>query len=135
MNTPNHWYLIGNLTKDPELKETSNGSKMCQIGLATTESVKVDDSYEDKTVYYNIVVFGKMAETMSRFLTKGSKIYIDGNLTMSEKREDRDGNTVYPQVRLNVRNFSFLDSKKKSNDDDSQPEKKASGEWDDMPFD
>lgn len=122
MNSPNHFHIIGNLTKDPELKSTKSGKSVCQIGLATNKSIKTDDGYEDKAVYFNFSVFGKMAETMSDYLNKGSKIYIEGELDMSDKWEDKEGNTHYPELRLNVRSFSFLDSKPKGD----QPMKKKS---------
>ena len=74
--------LIGNLTRDPELRYTPSGAAVCSFGLATNRSWMPSDSSERKeeTEFHKVVVWNKLAELCSQLLTKGRKIYIEGRL-------------------------------------------------------
>ena len=74
--------LIGNLTRDPELRYTPQGSAVCSFGLATNRSWLPSDSTERKeeAEFHRIVAWNKLAEICSQLLTKGRKIYIEGRL-------------------------------------------------------
>lgn len=74
--------LIGNLTRDPELRYTPSGTAVCSFGLATNRSWVPSDGSERKeeTEFHRIVVWNKLAELCSQLLTKGRKIYIEGRL-------------------------------------------------------
>ncbi|MCA9496798.1 MAG: single-stranded DNA-binding protein [Nanoarchaeota archaeon] len=78
----NKVHLIGNLGNDPELKEFESGQKVATFSLATIEKWKNKQSgeVETKTTWHNIVVWGKVAETVHKYLKKGNKIYIDGKI-------------------------------------------------------
>lgn len=73
--------LIGNLTRDPELRYTPTGAAVCTIGLATNRTW-VTDSGEKKeeTEFHRVVAWNKLAELCSQLLTKGRKIYVEGRL-------------------------------------------------------
>ena len=73
--------LIGNLTRDPELRYTPNGTAVCSFGLATNRSWKTDAGEKhDEAEFHNIVSWNKLAELCSQFLVKGRKVYVEGRL-------------------------------------------------------
>lgn len=74
--------LIGNLTRDPELRYTPSGAAVCTFGLATNRSWMPSDATERKeeTEFHKVVVWNKLAELCSQLLTKGRKVYIEGRL-------------------------------------------------------
>jgi len=73
--------LIGNLTRDPELRYTPNGTAVCSFGLATNRSWKTDSGEKhDEAEFHNIVSWNKLAELCSQFLVKGRKVYVEGRL-------------------------------------------------------
>ena len=74
--------LIGNLTRDPELRYTPNGTAVCSFGLATNRSWKTDAGEKhDEAEFHNIVAWNKLAELCSQFLVKGRKVYLEGRLS------------------------------------------------------
>ena len=73
--------LIGNLTRDPELRYTPNGTAVCSFGLATNRTWKTDAGEKhDEAEFHNIVSWNKLAELCSQFLVKGRKVYVEGRL-------------------------------------------------------
>lgn len=86
--------LLGNVGKEPELRYTQNGTAVANFTLATTERRKVGGDWQDHTEWHNLVAWGKLAETCSNFLGKGSQVYIEGRI-QTRKWEDRDGNARY----------------------------------------
>jgi single-strand DNA-binding protein len=83
--------LLGNLGKDPEVRSMSNGSKVTNFSIATTEKFTGKDGQaQEKTEWHNIVIFGKKAEIAEKYLKKGNKVYIEGKMTLN-KWTDKDG--------------------------------------------
>jgi single-strand DNA-binding protein len=78
----NRVLLIGNLTRDPELKYTPNGTAVCTFGVATNRSwTTADGQTKEDVQYHRIVAWQKLAELCSKLLTKGKKVYLEGRLT------------------------------------------------------
>ncbi|MBI2074596.1 MAG: single-stranded DNA-binding protein [Candidatus Levybacteria bacterium] len=78
----NRVQLIGNLTRDPELRYTPNGTAVCSFGLATNRSWTTDTGEKhEETEFHRIVSWNKLAELCSQFLTKGRKVYVEGRLS------------------------------------------------------
>lgn len=78
----NRAILIGNLTRDPELKYTPAGTAVCTFGVATNRSwTTADGSTKEDVQYHRIVAWQKLAELCGKLLTKGRKIYLEGRLT------------------------------------------------------
>lgn len=74
--------LIGNLTRDPELRYTPNGNAVCTFGLATNRTWTTDSGEKREEVdFHRIVAWNKLAELCSQFLTKGRKVYVEGRLS------------------------------------------------------
>jgi single-strand DNA-binding protein len=87
--------LLGNLGADPELKMTSSGQAVLKMRLATTESyLDRNKVRQEKTEWHSVVLWGKRAEALSKFLAKGSRLFIEGGLRTSSY-DDRDGNKRY----------------------------------------
>ncbi len=73
--------LIGNLTRDPELKAIPSGTKVCTFSIATNRTYKDKDGKKQEIVeYHNIVVFARIAELVAQYLKKGSQAYVEGRL-------------------------------------------------------
>jgi len=74
--------LIGNLTRDPELKYTPNGTAVCTFGVATNRSwTTTDGQIKEDTQFHRIVAWQKLAELCGKLLAKGKKIYMEGRIT------------------------------------------------------
>jgi single-strand DNA-binding protein len=81
MGSINEVTLVGNLTRNPELRHTSNKKPVCIIGLATNRSWTDENGKKhEEPEYHRIVAFDKLAETCNRYLRKGRKIYARGRL-------------------------------------------------------
>src|SRR5665648_894878 len=74
--------LVGNLTRDPELKQLPSGNSLCQLGVAVnTRQKDASGQWVDKPNYFNVVVWGAQGEACARYLTKGQQVAIDGRLS------------------------------------------------------
>ena len=83
--------LIGNLTRDPELKALPSGSKVTTFGLATNRIFKDKNGVRQEVVeFHNIVIFGRMAETVAQYMKKGSQVLIEGRI-QNRSWEDKNG--------------------------------------------
>ena len=81
--------LIGNLTKDPELRYTPQGTPVASFRLAVNYRYKQSDETKQETTFIDCVVFGKQAETCSKYLNKGSSVLTEGRL--HERRWESNG--------------------------------------------
>lgn len=78
----NRVQLIGNLTRDPELRYTPQGTAVCSFGLATNRNWTTDTGEKkEEAEFHRIVAWNKLAELCSQFLTKGKKVYLEGRLS------------------------------------------------------
>ena len=91
----NRVLLLGNLGADPELRMTQGGQAVLKMRLATSESyLDRNRVRQERTEWHNVVVWGRRAEALSKFLSKGSRLFVEGGLRTSNY-EDRDGNKRY----------------------------------------
>jgi single-strand DNA-binding protein len=87
--------LVGNLGRDPELRYTPQGSAVCNFSIATNEKRKDKaGELQDVTTWFRVTLWNKQAENASKYLTKGSPVYIEGRLRI-EEWQDRDGNNRF----------------------------------------
>ena len=83
--------LIGNLTRDPELRYTPQGTAVCTFSVATNRSWKVENGEtKDEVEFHRIVAWDKLAEICSQLLGKGKKVFVEGRI-QTRKWEDKDG--------------------------------------------
>lgn len=102
----NKVFLIGNLTRDPELKALPSGIKVASIGLATNRVWKDKDGVrQESTEYHNLVSFGRQAETLAQYCKKGSSLYIEGRL-QTRSWDAQDGQKKY-RTEIIIDTFQF----------------------------
>ena len=96
MGSVNKVILVGNLGRDAELRYTPGGAPVATLNLATTEvwNDKASGQKQEKTEWHRIVLWGKSAESLSEYLTKGKQIFVEGRL-QTRKWQDKDGNDKY----------------------------------------
>ena len=104
----NKVFLVGRLARDPELRYSSSNLATMRCAIAV-ERQFVRDGEERGADFINIVAFGNRAETMSKYLTKGSQIAVDGRI-QTGSYDGADGKKVYTTDVI-VENFQFLDTK------------------------
>lgn len=103
--------LIGNLTRDPELRYTPNGAAVCTIGLATNRSWTTDaGERKEETEFHRVVAWNKLAELCSQLLTKGRKVYFEGRLRTTSW-QGQDGATRY-STEIVADDMILLDSRR-----------------------
>ena len=117
--------LLGNLTRDPELRYTQSGTAVANSSLATNKQWK-DDSGEMKesAEFHNLVFWGNLAELVAQYCNKGSKVHVTGELQTRSWETDR-GIKKY-KTEINVKDIVFLDSKRDY--DPSEPAKETKAE-------
>lgn len=103
--------LIGNLTKDPELRFTPQGTPVCTIRVASSTQYKSGESMKEETLFIDVVVWGKQGESVAQHLAKGRTVLVEGRL--QERRWESDGQqrSKFEVVAQRVR---FLSSRKDS---------------------
>lgn len=85
--------LLGNLTRDPELKALTNGGSIATFTLTTNRSFKRDGDKVEETEFHSIVVFGKQAESCAQYLKKGSVAHVEGRI--QTRSYEKDGVKMY----------------------------------------
>ena len=87
--------LIGNLGSDPELRYTQSGTAVATLSVATSRKWKdKDGTQQDETEWHRVIVWAQSAEFCSNYLSKGSKVYVEGRL-QTRKWQDQSGNDKY----------------------------------------
>ena len=100
----NRVVLIGNVGKDPEIRYAQSGMAICNFSIATTKTAKG----EKKTSWHNILCFDKTAENVSKYVSKGSKVAVSGEIQYSEW--EKDGQKHY-KTEILANEIEFLGSK------------------------
>jgi single-strand DNA-binding protein len=111
MRSLNKVILVGNLTRDPELKETANGQQMATFGIATNrEWMTTDKEHKSMAEYHDVVAWSKLAELCHKYLKKGKLVYLEGYLK-TRNWDDEEGNkkfrteiVIHDMIMLNKRN-------------------------------
>jgi single-strand DNA-binding protein len=94
--------LIGNLGQNPEIKTFDGGRKLAKFSIATSESYRnVNGEKVNETQWHNLVAWGKLAEIVEKYVTKGSEVAVEGKLTY-RTYNDKDGNKKYfTEIQVN----------------------------------
>lgn len=104
----NKVFLIGNLTRDPELTETSGGVSICRFSIAVTRAYSGANG-EKKTDFFNVVAWRGLGETVARYAHKGNKVAVEGSIEI-RNYEDSQGNKR-TGVDIVASNVEFLTPK------------------------
>jgi single-strand DNA-binding protein len=100
--------LIGNLTRDPELRVTPKGTAICQFGLAVNRQFKDESgATRDETAFIDIEAWGKQGELVSKYLQKGSPAFIEGRLKF-DSWEDKQSGQKRNKLKVVLENVQFL---------------------------
>lgn len=117
MASLNRVLLIGNLTKDPELRHIPSGAALAELRLAVSESYKNREGQEVESVcYVDVVVWARQAETCAEYLSKGSPVFVEGQLQLDQWEKDGE-----KRSRLCVRanRVQFMGKPRKHNQDEA----------------
>ena len=106
MASYNKVILMGNLTRDPELRVTANGNSICKLGLATSRVYSTKDGERrEETTFVDIDAFGKQAEVISKYMRKGRPIMVEGRLKLDQWESDGQKRSKLSVV---LENFQFI---------------------------
>lgn len=105
--------LMGNLTRDPELRYTPAGKAVANFSIAVNRRYRTDDQVREETDFFDIVVFGKQAENCSEYLSKGRPVLVDGRL--QQRRWETDDGQKRSKVEVVAMTVQFLGSRGQEN--------------------
>jgi len=120
--------LVGNLTRDPELRFLPSGMAVCSFGLAVNTTFKRSGETVKETCFIDVTVFGKQAENVHEYLSKGRSVLVDGRLRY-RTWEDQEGKKR-SKHEITAQTVQFINSTFKKREDTSQ----GSEEKDDVPL-
>ena len=114
--------LVGNLGRDPEVRETKSGSNVANLRVATTHRSKVGDEWQEQTEWHTVTVFGRQAELCGRYLENGRQVYVEGRV-QTRKWQDKEGNDRYSTevVANDVKFLSKNEPRRRSFEDEEIP--------------
>jgi len=140
--------IMGNLTRDPEIKYTPKGTAVGDITIATNRKIKDGDEWKDEVTFVDVTLWGSTAENIGKYLTKGRGVFIEGRLQL-ESWDDKETGKKRSKLKVVGENVQFLPSSKSAESDDStrkmhgsEPRRTAAGgvavdkddDFDDVPF-
>jgi single-strand DNA-binding protein len=134
----NRVILVGNLTRDPELRYTPNGTPVARFRLATSQRVRLHEEWQDEVCYVDIVTFGQQAERCGEYLSMGSLALVDGRLQWRQwETQDGQKRSKYDVVANTVQFLSRSNShdmKQTRQEDLSFTAQQAHVRTDELPF-
>ena len=122
--------LIGRLGRDPEIRYLQSGNAVCTFTIATTKRWMKDGQKQEKTEWHKIVTWGKPAENHEKYLSKGSLVFIGGEL--QTRSYDKDGHTHYT-TEINASDVQYLSHAEKQNQPKNSQSQNSYPD-DDIPF-
>ena len=135
----NKTQIIGNLTRDPELKALPSGVMVASFSIATNRVWKDKNGAKQESVeYHNCVAFGRTAELIAQYMSKGSQLYVEGRLQTQSWEDKKSGEKKY-RTEIVVEQMQFGNNKPKDGGSTSAPRKaqkpqqsEADKQWDDV---
>lgn len=123
MASYNRVVLVGNVTRDPQVKYTQGGTAVAEIGLAVSRQWfdKATNSRKDETTFVDVTVWGKTAEHCGEYLAKGRPVLVEARL-QTDSWEDKDTGQKRSKLKVVAENVTFLGSGEKR---DRQPERES----------
>lgn len=103
--------IVGNLGRDPEMRYLASGTPVCTFSVATSRRwTDADGTSQERTVWFRVTAWRKLAETCNQYLAKGRSVLVEGELTEPRPYEGKDGEWR-ASLDLNALNVKFLGSK------------------------
>ena len=110
MASLNKVFLMGNLTRDPELRYTPKGAAVAQFAIAVNRRFSVEGEQREEVTYVDIVAWAKTAEVINEYLKKGSPIFIEGRLKL-DQWDDKTTGQKRSRLQVIVESFQFINGK------------------------
>jgi single-strand DNA-binding protein len=108
MPSLNKVLLMGNLTRDPELRVTPKGTPICQFSLAINRKFKMESGESrEEVIYVDIEAWGKQGETIAKYVTKGRPLFVEGRLRL-DQWEDKNTKEKRSRMKVVLEGFEFL---------------------------
>ncbi|MSU49469.1 MAG: single-stranded DNA-binding protein [Opitutus sp.] len=108
MPSLNKVLLMGNLTRDPELRVTPKGTSICQFSLAINRKFKMESGESrEEVIFVDIEAWGKQGETIAKFVTKGRPLFVEGRLRL-DQWEDKNTKEKRSKMKVVLEQFEFL---------------------------
>jgi len=113
--------LIGNLTRDPEIRHTPKGTAVAELGLAINREWKDESGNKQSDVtFLDVTLWGRQAEVAQQYLTKGKPVYIEGRLQL-ETWDDKETGKKRSKLKIVGENMQFLGSARDNSEPDERP--------------
>ena len=110
MPSLNKVMLMGNLTRDPEIRYTPKGQAVTDIGLAINRRYKVENEIREEVTFVDVTFWGKQAEVIGQYLKKGRPLYVEGRLQL-DSWDDKQTGQKKSRLKVIGDEFQFIDSK------------------------
>jgi single-strand DNA-binding protein len=124
--------LMGNLTRDPELRYTASGAAVASFGLAVNRKFKQGEEWKDEVCFVDITVWGKQGENCAQYLNKGSLVFLEGRLNY--QTWEADGGQKRNKLEVVANNVQFLTRQGDKVSMDPGSASTSSSSADDIPF-
>ena len=105
----NRVFLMGNLTRDVELRHLPSNTPVCNFGMAVNRKWTKDGQTQEEVCFVDCEAFGKTAEVMNQYLAKGRPVFVEGRLKLDQWQDKDGGNRS--KLKVVVERFEFIDSK------------------------
>jgi len=116
----NQLTLLGNLTRDIELKYTQSGIAVASTGIATSHKFKVNEEQREEVMFIDLTFFGRSGEIANQYLRKGSKVFITGRLKL-DQWDDKETGVKRSKHTVIVETMKMLDSKPTDGQQEQKP--------------
>lgn len=120
----NKTMLGGRLTRDPELRYTPHGTAVTDIGLAIGRKVKQGETWVEEVTFLDVTLWGRNAENVRKFLTKGSTIFVEGRLSV-DSWDDKQSGKKHHKLKITADFVQFVGGKSEGGQRDEQEDKPA----------
>ena len=129
MSGVNKVMLIGNLTRDPEVRQTAKGNSVAELGLAVNRYYTTDaGEKQEEVTFVEVVLWNRQADTAGQFLQKGRSVYIEGRLQLDTWKDKETGENRH-KLKVVGERFQFADSLPRPEDEEgSERDSSSSGD-------
>ena len=114
MASLNKVFLLGNLTREPDLRGFPNGQSVCDLRVAVSRRFTSNGQEQEETCFVDVVVWGKAAGNCRQYLSKGSQVMVEGRLQL-DTWEDRNGGGQRSRLRVVAENIQFMSRRRDEN--------------------
>ncbi|HEX9019887.1 MAG TPA: single-stranded DNA-binding protein [Nitrospirota bacterium] len=137
MTSFNKVILLGNLTRDPEVRYTPNGIAVASFAIAVNRKYKQGDETKEEVSYIDIVVFGKQAESCGQYINKGDSVLIDGRL--QQRRWETEDGQKRNKIEVVAQSVNFMPRRSSAGQggghaQQSEPAPEPAGDEGEIPF-